>query len=83
MTKEKYIEYSLMEEPPIELFYNYWIDNGGKVITIDEFTKIWMEMSQFFTGVPVEINRNIKFFNLKNIIEKVYEYYNNKFQIHT
>lgn len=83
MTKEKYIEYSVMEDPPIELFYEFWKDKGGKDIGIDNFTKIWMEMSQFFGGAAIEINRNIKFFNLKNIIEKVYEYYNNKFQIHT
>ena len=84
MTKENYIKIRDKEEFPLSLMYEYWNEvkpSNYKNLSLDEFEKQFGAFIMQFNGTPVNTPNGIKVVTYPNIVDKVYTYFNNKFNI--
>jgi hypothetical protein len=85
MTKEQYVEYIKMEEVPIELYYEYYLEHkrsDKQLILLEDFEHLFNTFLINTQGKPIIINGNIKLIDLSLILNKIYMYFNKKFLLY-
>lgn len=86
MTKEKYKEYLKAPEINLEFFYNFWVETKPpeyKELTLEEFSAQFNEFMFVHYQIPVMTKIGPRIFNYKTAIDKIFNYYNNKFNNET
>jgi len=78
LNKEEYIAMRELEEVPLSLFYEYYIEKGGTFPLIT-FEKAFPNFCLQVEGKTLFTNTGIKHFSLDRILQKIYYYYNKKF----
>lgn len=86
MTKEKYQEYLKVPDIPLDFFFSYWNDVKPpeyKELTLEEFSEQFNEFMFVHYQIPVMTKIGPRIFNYKTAIDKIFNYYNNKFNNET
>lgn len=80
MTKEEWINIRVQQEMPLSVFYSYYLDKGG---TYPEymFNQKFPEFIAKHIHVPYMSAVGFRNVNMENIIHKIYEYYDQKFNV--
>jgi hypothetical protein len=78
MTKEEWLKYRVMEEMPLNVFWSYFVDNGGQC-DFDFFCKAFPVFIQRHLNVPFIGKNGPKNINTGEIIHKIYEFYDTKY----
>jgi hypothetical protein len=78
MTKEEWLKYRVMEEMPLNVFWSYFVDNGGSC-DFDFFCKAFPVFIQRHLHVPFISKNGPKNINTGEIIHKIYEFYDTKY----
>jgi len=78
MTKEEWLKYRVIEEMPLNVFWSYFVDHGGKC-DFDFFCQAFPLFLQKHLNVPFIGKNGSKFMSMDNIKSKIYEFYNTKY----
>lgn len=84
MTKEDYIKLREEEEIPLSLFYEYYEDKlpvGAKKYSLEEFEIAFPQFMQQFWGQIIVTKNGMKSIDFSNIVNKVYDHFNRKFEL--
>jgi len=82
MTKEEYFTIREQEEIPVSLFYDFYVDtapNPSKVITFEEFEKVYPQFMATLGNKIMITPSGTKTITFEGAIEKVYKYFDKKF----
>lgn len=80
MTKEDWMHIRKKEEIPLSLFHEYYLevrDKNRVLITLGEFESYF---PQFMGHGIILTNTGVKTLSFENIVHKVYNYFDNKFE---
>lgn len=79
MTKEEYLKIREEEAIPLSLFYHYYIDrNLNPTMKLEEFEAYFPQFMQY---QAIETKNGVKFVNFTSIVKKVYDYFNQKWDL--
>lgn len=79
MTKEEYLKIREEEAIPLSLFYYYFIDRSlNPTMTLEEFEAYFPQFMQYHA---IETKNGVKFVNFTSIVKKVYDYFNQKWDL--
>lgn len=84
MVEEEYIAYRNQIEFPMILFYEYYKENNRKKrleLTFADFVTYFNEFLRNFHGGILHINGAPKKISYDGMIEKIYKFFNDKFQL--
>lgn len=83
LTKEQYIVYINTEEVPIQLYYNYYLENKPahyNLIAENDFKQIFETFLVHGQSKMIQTAVGPRFIGMDNILNKIYKYYNKKFE---
>lgn len=78
MDKEQYLKIRGEEEIPLSLFYEYFIEKGGKA-SMREFEESFPQ-AVVNVMIPNSLGQT-RFMDFEAIVHKVYKYFNEKFGV--
>lgn len=82
MDKIEWGQISKQTELPLSVFYAYYIENKGKYMTLEEFERTFPVYMQQHSVIPlITATGGVSMFNYKHAIQKIYDYFNGKFNI--
>ena len=82
MTEQQYLEYRKQEEVPMELFYEYYKNMRiGTPTTLEDFRVTFPQFLLQLNGHNIATPKGIKSIEFGSIINKVYSYFNEKFNL--
>jgi len=83
LTKDQYILIREQEEIPVSLFYEFYVDkapNPSKVITLEEFEKVYPQFMATLGNQIMISPSGTKSITFEGAINKVFTHFNEKFK---
>lgn len=80
MDKKDYLKIKEQVEIPLSLFYEYYLDKNknNEVMDLKEFEAYFPQFMQY---QAIETKNGVKFVNFTSIVKKVYDYFNQKWDL--